>query len=83
MKGEKMDYIFDNEFSSIFFMDRLLLSDIYISLNYNIFSIYFTYETIKDSYNEIPNSIKPIFDTITEDDNPLLAIVKFRDSIKN
>ena len=77
------DYIFDNEFSSIFFMDKLLLSEVFISLNYNIFSIYFTYGCIKDCYNEIPNSIKPLFDTISEDDNPILAIVKFRESIKN
>jgi len=80
------DYIYDNEieYSSIFFMmDKLALSAIHISLNYNIFSIYFTYGSIKDSYNEIPNTIKPLFDTIAEDDNPLLAIVKFRDSIKN
>lgn len=79
------DYIYDNEieYSSIFFMDKLALCEIYISLNYNMFDVYFTYGDIKDSYNEIPNSIKPLFDTISEDDNPILAIVKFRESIKN
>lgn len=77
------DYIFNEDFNSIFFMDKLLLSDTYISLNYNIFSIYFTYETIKDSYNEIPNKLKPVFSSITEEDNPILAIVKFRESINN
>jgi len=79
------DYIYDNEieYSSIFFMDKLALCEIYISLNYNVFDVYFTYEDIKDCYNEIPNSIKPLFDTIAEDDNPILAIVKFRESIKN
>ena len=79
------DYIYDKEieYSSIFSMDKLALRFLYISLNYNMFSVYFTYESIKDSYNEIPNSIKPVFNSIAEDDNPILAIVKFRESIKN
>ncbi|MBE6336680.1 MAG: 6-bladed beta-propeller [Lentimicrobiaceae bacterium] len=85
------DYIYDNEikYSSIFFMDKLALRATYISLNYNIFKVYFNYEYIKysyetfeDFYKEIPNSIKPVFNSIAEDDNPILAIVKFREYLK-
>ena len=54
-----------------------MFDDTFLSLNHNLFTVYYTYDYIQELKDEIPEELQEVF-SIGENDNPVLAIVKFR-----
>lgn len=71
------DYIVGNSSMSHLFNDKISLDDTFLSLNHNLFTVYYTYDYIQELKDEIPEELQEVF-SIVENDNPVLAIVKFR-----
>ena len=67
-----------NPESSSLFKNKLFLANFMVSLNHNLLCMYYTYDNREKFYKEIPDSLKVYFNSITENDNPMLAIIKFR-----
>ncbi len=75
------DYALDNRTRTHWLNDRILLEESFLSLNHNLFSVYFSYELIQELKDEIPEELQEVF-SIGENDNPVLAIIKFREISK-
>ena len=71
------DYVVGNSSMSHLFNDKISLDDTFLSLNHNLFTVYYTYDYIQELKDEIPEELQEVF-SIGENDNPVLAIVKFR-----
>lgn len=85
IKNEDKIYQIDNDYineqnpeSSSLFKNKLFLANFMVSLNHNLLCMYYTYDNREKFYKEIPDSLKLYFNSITENDNPMLAIIKFR-----
>ena len=72
------DYINEQNSISSLFKNKILIYSFMISLNHNLLCMYYTYDDVETCYNEMPDSLKSNFYSITENDNPMLAIIKFR-----